>query len=71
MRKDHKGKTTFVSRPYIDDIIVYLEDWTTHITNLESVLEALRQAGLLLSRTMVSGEDASGLTWDILQGVTE
>ena len=34
------------SRPYIDDIIVFSEDWQQHLKHMKGVLGALKEAGL-------------------------
>ena len=40
--QDHKA----FARPYIDDVIIFSSDWTTHLDHIRRVLEALKRAGL-------------------------
>ena len=40
--QDHKA----FARPYIDDVINFSSDWTTHLDHIRRVLEALKRAGL-------------------------
>ena len=47
---------------YIDDLIVYTKDWTTHLQVLDKLLEKLRQAGLVIRPTTVNAYLARNLS---------
>ena len=44
--KDLKGKKCFV---YLDDIIIYSSSWQQHFSDLQAVLDKLREAGLTVN----------------------
>ncbi len=39
-----------MSRNYIDDVIVFSEDWCGHLRDVKSVIECLGKAGLRIKR---------------------
>ena len=56
---------------YLDDLVVFGDTWTEHLSHLETILEKLQELGLTAKCLSVSGQWLSAHTLDMSWAVAK